>query len=95
MKPFLDENFLLETKTAEELYHNYAAKMPVIDYHNHLSPGDIATNRSFNNLTQAWLEGDHYKWRAMRTAGVDEQYITGNASDQDKFIKKQYQPKKQ
>jgi len=85
MKKFLDENFLLETRTAEELYHNYAADMPIIDFHCHLSPRDIAEDRVFKNITEVWLEGDHYKWRAMRTNGVDENYITGNATDEEKF----------
>lgn len=87
MKAFLGDHFLLETSTAQKLYHDYAAKMPIIDYHNHLSPKDIAENRVFNSLTEAWLEGDHYKWRAMRANGVDESYITGDQSDADKFAK--------
>ncbi|HEX7753720.1 MAG TPA: glucuronate isomerase [Niabella sp.] len=87
MKHFLDDNFLLETKTAERLYHEYAKPMPIIDYHCHLPPQQIAENTRFNNITQAWLYGDHYKWRAMRTNGVDEQFITGNASDEEKFLK--------
>ncbi len=87
MKPFLDENFLLQTKTAEMLYHEHAKKMPIIDYHNHLIPEMIATNKKFDNITQPWLYGDHYKWRAMRTNGVDEKFCTGNASDWDKFEK--------
>lgn len=87
MKPFLDENFLLKTKTAQKLYHEYAIKMPLIDYHCHLSPQQIAENSQFRNITDAWLSGDHYKWRAMRTNGVDESYCTGNKSDEDKFLK--------
>ncbi len=87
MKPFLDENFLLKTKTAQKLYHEYAQKMPLIDYHCHLSPQQIADNLQFRNLTDAWLSGDHYKWRAMRTNGVDESYCTGNKSDEEKFMK--------
>ena len=87
MKPFLDENFLLKTKTAQTLYHEYAQKMPLIDYHCHLSPQQIAENSQFRNLTDAWLSGDHYKWRAMRTNGVDESYCTGNKSDEEKFMK--------
>jgi glucuronate isomerase len=87
MKKFLDENFLLENKTAEYLYHEHAVKMPIIDYHCHLSAAGIALNEGFKNLTQAWLYGDHYKWRAMRTHGVDERYCTGNASDPEKFEK--------
>src|SRR5512133_264511 len=87
MKKFLDENFLLQTRTAEYLYHNHAAKMPVIDYHCHLSPKQIAENLNFENITQPWLYGDHYKWRAMRTNGVDEKYCSGNAGDREKFNK--------
>ncbi len=87
MKKFLDKNFILENKTAEQLYHDHAAKMPIIDYHCHLSPGDIANNRKFENLTKIWLDGDHYKWRAMRTNGVDEKYITGDADDYTRFLK--------
>lgn len=87
MKHFLDENFLLTNKTAELLYHKFAKGMPVIDYHCHLSPAEIAQDRNFENLTQAWLYGDHYKWRAMRTNGVDESYCTGNKSDYEKFEK--------
>ena len=87
MKPFLDENFLLRTKTAQRLYHEYAQSMPLIDYHCHLSPQQIAENIQFRNITDAWLSGDHYKWRAMRTNGVDESYCTGNKSDEDKFLK--------
>ncbi|QEC65819.1 glucuronate isomerase [Panacibacter ginsenosidivorans] len=85
MKEFLDENFLLETKTAQQLYHEYAAPMPIIDYHCHLPPDHVATDFNFNNLTQAWLYGDHYKWRAMRTNGVQEKFITGEADDKQKF----------
>lgn len=87
MKNFLDENFLLETKTAEQLFHNYAKQMPVIDYHNHLIPEQIANDINFDNITQVWLYGDHYKWRAMRANGVDEYYITGGATDLEKFKK--------
>jgi glucuronate isomerase len=87
MKSFLDENFLLQTKTAETLYHGYAEKMPIIDFHCHLSPTQISDNLCFENLTQAWLYGDHYKWRAMRANGIDEKYCTGNASDYEKFEK--------
>src|SRR5687767_1976914 len=85
MKKFLDENFLLQSPTAIELYHGFAKEMPVIDYHCHLPPDQIAQDIKFSNLTHAWLYGDHYKWRAMRTNGVDEKYCTGNASDYDKF----------
>ena len=85
-KTFLDEDFLLDNDVSVQLYHQYASPMPIIDYHNHLSPKDIAENRRFNNLTEAWLEGDHYKWRAMRANGVAEKYITGNASPLEKFM---------
>ncbi|HVU57792.1 MAG TPA: glucuronate isomerase, partial [Puia sp.] len=74
MKNFLDENFLLNTKAAQQLYHDYAKDMPIIDYHCHLPPQQIAADQQFENLTQVWLSGDHYKWRAMRTNGVDESY---------------------
>jgi len=87
VKQFLDDNFLLETKTAERLYHDYAKQMPIIDYHCHLPPQQIAEDHQFQNITQAWLYGDHYKWRAMRTNGVDEQFITGAATDEEKFLK--------
>ena len=87
MKPFIHENFLLNNKTAEKLYHNYAENQPIVDFHCHLSPSIIADDRQFGNLTQAWLEGDHYKWRAMRTNGIDEMYCTGTASDTAKFSK--------
>jgi len=87
MKPFIDENFLLNNKTAETLYHQYAKDMPVIDYHCHLPPDQIAEDRNFENLTQVWLYGDHYKWRAMRANGISEDYITGNKSDWEKFEK--------
>jgi glucuronate isomerase len=85
MKKFLDENFLLQTETAQRLYHEYAKELPIIDYHCHLPPDQIAADLNFNNLTHAWLYGDHYKWRAMRTNGVDESYITGSKSDFEKF----------
>ena len=85
MKQFLNENFLLSNKTAEILYHQYAKDMPIIDYHCHLPQQQIAEDKNFENLTQVWLYGDHYKWRAMRTNGVDEKYITGDASDWEKF----------
>ncbi|MDH7461014.1 glucuronate isomerase [Chitinophagaceae bacterium 26-R-25] len=85
MKKFLDENFLLHTATAQRLYHDYAKQMPIIDYHNHLPQQQIAENKTFENITQAWLYGDHYKWRALRANGVDEHYCTGGASDWEKF----------
>jgi len=87
MKAFLDQDFLLQSATAQTLYHQFAAAMPIIDYHNHLVPQQIADDHQFDNITQAWLYGDHYKWRAMRAHGVDEKYITGNASDEEKFMK--------
>ena len=87
MKEFMGRDFLLSSETAKYLYHDYAAGDPVIDYHCHLSPKEIYENRRFENLTQIWLGSDHYKWRLMRSAGVDERYITGNASDREKFQK--------
>ncbi|WP_375418175.1 glucuronate isomerase [uncultured Hymenobacter sp.] len=87
MKPFLDADFLLRTATARTLYHEYAAALPILDYHCHLPPNEIAEDRQFENLTQIWLAGDHYKWRAMRANGVAEHYITGAASDWEKFEK--------
>jgi len=87
MKKFMDENFILTTETAQELFHNYAAKMPVVDYHCHINPKEIAEDLQFENITQVWLGGDHYKWRLMRSNGVDEKYITGDASDWEKFEK--------
>ena len=87
MKQFIDENFLLNNKTAETLYHEFAKEMPIIDYHCHLPPDQIAEDKNFENLTQVWLYGDHYKWRAMRANGIDEAYITGNKSDWEKFEK--------
>jgi len=86
-KTFLSEDFLLENETAIRLYHEYAKDMPVIDYHNHLPPDQIAANKNFDNLTEIWLKGDHYKWRAMRANGVAEQYITGEETDdRTKFL---------
>jgi len=87
MKKFLSKNFLLETETAEKLYHDYAEEMPIIDYHCHLPVEQIANDINFENLTQVWLYGDHYKWRAMRTNGVNERYCTGDKSDWEKFEK--------
>ncbi|MCR5862071.1 glucuronate isomerase [Flavobacterium sp. J372] len=83
---FIHDNFLLENKYAEELYHTYSKKQPIIDYHNHLPPQQIAEDAVFANIAKAWINGDHYKWRAMRTLGINEQYITGSASDKDKFM---------
>jgi glucuronate isomerase len=87
MKKFMDENFLLHNETAVRLYHEHAEKMPVIDYHCHLDPREIAENKKYRNITELWLGGDHYKWRAMRMNGVDERYITGDADDREKFFK--------
>lgn len=88
MKNFNDDNFLLQTATAEKLYHEHAAKMPIIDYHCHLIPEYVANDHQFDNLSKIWLEGDHYKWRAMRTNGIDERYITGKeTTDWEKFEK--------
>jgi glucuronate isomerase len=86
MKPFLDKNFLLSNEVAQRLYHECAASQPILDYHCHLPPKDIAENRRFNNLHEIWLEGDHYKWRAMRANGVPERYITGDATPREKFL---------
>ncbi len=87
MAEFITEDFLLQTKTARILYHEYAEKMPIYDYHCHLPADLIAADHRFDNLTQPWLDGDHYKWRAMRANGVAEKYVTGNASDYEKFEK--------
>ena len=87
MKPFMDKNFLLHTETAQKLYHEHAAKMPIFDYHCHINPKDIADDRMFKSITEIWLAGDHYKWRGMRTNGVDERFCTGDASDWEKFEK--------
>lgn len=87
MKKFMDSDFLLQTETAQVLYHNHAEKMPIFDYHCHIPPKDIAEDRKFENLAHIWLYGDHYKWRAMRINGIDEHYITGGASDREKFEK--------
>ena len=87
MKTFINDDFLLQSDFAKNLYHHYAKELPIIDYHNHLPPQEIEGNRVFENISQAWLAGDHYKWRAMRAFGVDENYITGNASDKEKFLK--------
>lgn len=87
MKKFMDKDFLLQTETAKELYHNHAAKMPIFDYHCHINPQEIAEDKQFENITQIWLAGDHYKWRGMRSNGADEKYCTGDASDWEKFEK--------
>ncbi|MEK4847507.1 glucuronate isomerase [Bacillus sp. FSL W8-0183] len=86
MKAFLDEQFLLNSQTAEKLYHEFAKNLPIIDYHCHLSPKEIYENKTFQNITEAWLYGDHYKWRAMRANGIPETHITGDASDYEKFL---------
>ncbi|WP_343694567.1 glucuronate isomerase [Flavobacterium sp.] len=83
---FIHDNFLLENKYAEELYHTYSKNQPIIDYHNHLNPQFIAEDKIFDNITNVWIKGDHYKWRAMRTLGINEQFVTGNGSDKDKFL---------
>ena len=87
MKAFMDNDFLLSTETAKKLYHEYAKIMPIVDYHCHINPQEIFEDRRFENITQVWLGGDHYKWRQMRSNGVDEYYITGEASDREKFQK--------
>ena len=87
MKPFMDRDFLLRSETAKHLFHDFAAPQPIIDYHCHLDPKEIYEDRQFENITQVWLGGDHYKWRLMRSAGVEERYITGDASDREKFQK--------
>ena len=88
MKQFMDENFMLDNEVSQQLYHQHAAGLPIIDYHCHLNPEFIAKDRTFDNLGQIWLEGDHYKWRAMRTNGIDEKFCTGKeTSDWEKFEK--------
>jgi glucuronate isomerase len=87
MKQFMDEDFLLSNETAKTLYHDYAEKMPIVDYHCHINPQEIAEDRQFSNITQVWLGGDHYKWRMIRSNGVDEKYITGDSTDREKFQK--------
>lgn len=87
MENFIDDDFLLETEAAKKLYHDYAKDMPIIDYHCHLPVEDIANDRQFKNLTELWIAGDHYKWRAMRTLGIAEKYITGDSTDEEKFEK--------
>ena len=87
MKQFMDKDFLLNSDTASKLFHEYAENAPIIDYHCHISPKEIAENRHFKNITEVWLGGDHYKWRFMRSCGVEERYITGDADDKDKFLK--------
>ena len=87
MKTFMDKDFLLQTETAKKLYNDYAATTPILDYHCHINPQEIYEDRQFENITQVWLGGDHYKWRFMRSCGVDEHFITGDASDKEKFLK--------
>ena len=87
MTPFMNKDFLLKTKTAKKLYHDHAAKMPIIDYHCHINPMEIYEDKRYNNITEVWLGGDHYKWRAMRSCGVPEYYITGDATPAEKFQK--------
>src|ERR1044071_6764850 len=82
---FIHEDFLLSTRTARRLYHQFAASEPIFDYHCHLPPRDLAENRQFKNLFEIWLEGDHYKWRAMRANGIDERFCTGDAAPEEKF----------
>ena len=84
---FIHDDFLLNSDEAKTLYHEYVKKIPILDYHNHLSPKEIAEDKPIENISKAWLNGDHYKWRGMRANGVDENYITGEASLKDKFIK--------
>ncbi len=86
MKQFMDQDFLLSSETAKKLFHDYAETVPVLDYHCHINPREIAEDRQFENITQVWLGGDHYKWRFMRSCGVEEKYITGDASDKEKFL---------
>lgn len=90
MKDFLDKDFLLESDAAKKLFHDYAEKMPICDYHCHLSPKEIYENNQPNNISDLWLSGDHYKWRAMRSCGVEEKYCTGDASPKEKFEKFAY-----
>ena len=87
MKEFLSEDFLLESEMSKSLYFDHASKMPIIDYHCHLPPDEIAADKNFQNLTKIWLDGDHYKWRAMRANGIEEKFITGKAEDYEKFEK--------
>ncbi|MBO4376984.1 MAG: glucuronate isomerase, partial [Lachnospiraceae bacterium] len=89
MKEFMNKDFLLNTQTAKDIYYKYAdmTKIPILDYHCHINQKEIYEDRQFNNITEVWLGGDHYKWRQMRTCGVDEKYITGDASDREKFQK--------
>ena len=85
MQPFMNKDFLLQSETAKKLYHDYAAQVPVIDYHCHINPKEIAEDKRFRSITELWLGGDHYKWRQMRSNGIEEKYITGDADDREKF----------
>ena len=87
MGNFINDNFMLQNQVARTLYHDFAKHLPIIDYHCHISPKEIAENKKYNNITEVWLGGDHYKWRAIRANGVDEKYITGNADPKEKFMK--------
>lgn len=87
MRTFLDDNFLLQSETAQKLYNTFSGSLPIIDYHNHLSPEQVANDTQFQNISQVWLNDDHYKWRAMRTHGIAEEYVTGEASDKEKFLR--------
>ena len=87
MEKFINDDFLLESKYAQELYHNYAENLPLIDFHCHLDPAEISQDKKWDNISQVWLGGDHYKWRTMRSNGIEEKYITGDASDREKFQK--------
>ena len=82
-KPFMDADFLLTNEAAKDLFHNHAEKMPVVDYHSHINPAEIAEDKRYENIAQPWLAGDHYKWRQMRTNGVPEESITGSAGDRE------------
>ncbi|MBW7460605.1 glucuronate isomerase, partial [Paenibacillus sepulcri] len=86
MSPFIHEDWLLQSKSAKTLYHDYAKDMPIYDFHSHLSPNEIAVNKKYRNMAEIWLGGDHYKWRALRWLGVEERLITGDAPDEDKFM---------
>ena len=85
MKAFMDKDFLLSSDMAKELYHDFAEHMPILDYHCHINPQEIYEDRRFDNITQVWLGGDHYKWRQMRFNGIDEKYVTGDSTDWEKF----------
>ena len=84
-RAFMDDEFLLESAVASDLYHQFAEPLPIIDFHSHLDPQQLASDHRFRSITEIWLDGDHYKWRAMRANGVSERYITGDASDWERF----------